>query len=318
MMSDLSIRAQHVKWFTEAAQVREPIENILTWEFFLLTIGIAAILAILPQIVPMLMELKVAKSFDRKLSRLEPYTGLILKYGTAIAIILQLLWDSILAPEIHLTTFSLILGITVVILLLIPHHIATKIGAIGLFALFFDALLHIGLFHMLDYAFYLALAFALLTQRTRFERLGMPALYLGTGLSLCWVAVEKWVYQEMSVDIVINHAVPTFGFDPASFVLLSAFIEFVVGYLLVVGVLNRLLALVLTLIFVSTTMLFGLLEVIGHFIVHIILITFIIENTSFYNPPVQMHSRKIDQIIFIFLNFIFVLATILLIYYRFA
>lgn len=312
------MRGLHVKWFTEAEQIREPIENILTWDFFLLTIIIATVLALLPQLIPFLMELKPVKAIDRKLANFEPYTGLILKYGSAIAITLQLFWDSILAPEIHLTPFSLAVGIFVVIMLLIPHHFATKLGAIGIFVLFLDSLLQIGIFHIIDYAFYLAIAFALFVQKTKWARLGMPALYLGTGLSLCWVAVEKWVYQEMSVNIILNHAVPTFGFDPATFVLLSAFIEFIVGYLLVVGVLNRLLALVLTLIFVSTTMLFGLLEIIGHFIVHIILITFIIENTSFYNPPVQMHSRKIDQIVFIFLNFIFVLATILLIYYRFA
>ena len=311
-------RGLHVKWFTEAEAVREPLENILTWDFFLLTVVIAIVLALLPQIIPALMKLKIVKAFDKKISYFEPYTGRILKYGTAIAITIQLLWNSILAPEIELTTFRLVVGIFIVALLLIPHHIATKIAAIAIVVVFFDALYHIGWFHILDYAFYLAIAFALFLQSTKWERLGMPALYLGTGLSLCWVAVEKWVYQEMSIDIIFSHGVPTFGFDAATFVLLSAFIEFVVGYLLIVGVLNRLLALVLTLIFISTTMLFGLLEIIGHFMIHIILITFIIENTSFYNPPIQMHKRKIDQFIFIFLNFIFVLATILLIYYRFA
>lgn len=317
-MNGTTIRGFHVKWFTDAEQIREPIENILTWDFFLVTIIIAAMLAILPQLIPYLMELRIVKAVDRRLATFEPFTGLILKYGTALAITLQLLWNSILAPEIYLTSFSLVVGVIVVIMLLIPHHITTKIGAIGILIIFIHVLLHIGLFHIIDYAFYIAIAFALFLQKTKWERLGMPALYLGTGLSLCWVAVEKWVYQEMSTDIILNHAVPTFGFDPETFVLLSAFIEFVVGYLLVVGVLNRLLALVLTLIFVSTTLVFGILEVIGHFVVHIILITFIIENTSFYHPPVQMHKRKIDQIVFIFLNFIFVLATILLIYYRFA
>lgn len=312
------MRGLHVKWFTEAEAIREPIEQILTWDFFLITICIAIVLAVLPQIVPALMNLRLAKKFDEKIATFKPFTGLLLKYGTAIAITIQLFWDSILAPEIELSSFSLVVGIIIVIALLIPHPIFTRIGAIGILVVFFDAFLHIGWFHMLDYAFYLAIAFALLVQKTKWEPIGMPALYLGTGLSLCWVAVEKWVYKEMSVDIIFHHGVPTFGFSPETFVLISAFIEFVVGYLLVVGVLNRLLALVLTLIFISTTMLFGLLEVVGHFMIHIILIIFIVENTSFYNPPILMHTRKIDQIIFIFLNFIFVLATILLIYYRFA
>ena len=99
-----------------------------------------------------------------------------------------------------------------------------------------------GWFHMLDYGFYLAIIGVFLVGRTKLEKTGFPFLYLGTGLSLCWVAVEKWVYPYMTTDIIERHGVPTFGFAPELFVVLSAFIEFVVGYLLVVGILNRLLA----------------------------------------------------------------------------
>jgi uncharacterized membrane protein YphA (DoxX/SURF4 family) len=130
--------------------------------------------------------------------------------------------------------------------------------------------------------------------------------------------VEKWVYPAMSVDIIQNHGVPTFGFAPEVFVVLAAFIEFVVGYLLIVGILNRVLAFVLTLIFISTTMLFGVTEIIGHLMIHIVLIIFIIEGVSFYDPPIKIHKTKLDQIVFIFLNFLFTLSTFLLLYYRFA
>jgi uncharacterized membrane protein YphA (DoxX/SURF4 family) len=171
---------------------------------------------------------------------------------------------------------------------------------------------------MLDYGFYIAIFTVILIANTKFEKIGFPFLYLGTGLSLCWVAVEKWVYPSMSLDIVANHSVPTFGFEPATFIVMAAFIEFIVGYLLVVGILNRVLGLVVTIIFIMTTMLFGMTEVIGHFMVHIVLLIFIIEGVSFYNPPIKMHKTKIDQFVFVFLNFVFVLATFVLIYYRFA
>src|SRR5690606_25325319 len=81
----------------------------------------------------------------------------------------------------------------------------------------------------------------------------------------------KWVYPGMSLDIVVNHHVPTFGFAPAVFIVMAAFIEFVVGYLLVVGILNRVLGFVVTVIFILTTMLFGFTEIIGHFMIHIVL-----------------------------------------------
>jgi hypothetical protein len=71
-------------------------------------------------------------------------------------------------------------------------------------------------------------------------------------------------------------------------------------------------------IFVSTTMLFGITELVGHFMIHIVLLIFIIEGVSFYKPPISMHQSKLNQMVFISMNFIFVLSTFVLIYYRFA
>ncbi|MEK3887842.1 hypothetical protein [Bacillus sp. FSL K6-3431] len=99
---------------------------------------------------------------------------------------------------------------------------------------------------------------------------------------------------------------------------MAAIIEFIVGYLLVVRILNRVLGIVVTIIFILTTMLFGFTEIIGHFMIHIVLIIFIIEGVSFYNPPIKIHKSATDQFIFDFLNFLFVISTFLLIYYRFA
>jgi hypothetical protein len=226
---------------------------------------------------------------------------------------------TLFAPEFQLTnTLTIILTWAAIGFLLIPHHISTKIAAVILLGLFVYVTLYNGIFHMLDYGYYVAIIGVLLVGSTKLEKAGFPFLYLGTGLSLCWVAVEKWVYPSMSLDIVANHGVPTFGFAPAAFVVMAAFIEFVVGYLLVMGILNRVIGFVVTIIFITTTMLFGMTEVIGHFMIHIVLIIFIIEGVSFYNPPIKLHKTKTDQFVFVFLNFIFVLATFILIYYRFA
>lgn len=313
------ISTAHVKWFTEVNPVKETIDNILSPLFLTVALLAAIILAILPQVLPKIMDWNFSKLLDRKLSGLRWLSRYILKYGTATALIIQVINGTVFAPEfpIHspiVLTFTLV----TIALLLIPHHIFTKIGAITLLGLFFYMTSEIGIFHTLDYGFYLAIIAVLLIGKTELESIGFPLLYLGTGLSLCWVAVEKWVFPAMSLDIVASHQVPTFGFDPAIFIVLAAFVEFIVGYLLVVGILNRLLSLVVTVIFILTTMLFGMTEIIGHFMIHIILIIFIIEGVSFYNPPFKMHKTKLDQMIFVFLNFIFVLSTFVLLYYRFA
>lgn len=319
LMSIPLISKAHVKWFTEVTPEKATIEYILSPLFMVLAIVIALLLATLTQLLPVLEQIKPIKKVDHLLDHYRVSSRYILKYGTALALIIQIFSGTIFAPEFPIpNTVILITMWVTVILLLIPHHIATKAGAIILLGLFINQLTVTNMFHMLDYGFYLAMIAVLLLERSKLEEWGFPFLYLGTGLSLCWVAAEKWVYPAMSLDIIQNHEVPTFGFAPETFVVLAAFIEFVVGYLLIVGILNRLLAFVLTLIFISTTMLFGITEIIGHFMIHVILITFIIEGVSFYQPPIRIHKTRVDQMIFVFLNFIFVLATFLLLYYRFA
>ncbi|MBS4178480.1 hypothetical protein [Lederbergia citrea] len=309
----------HVKWFTEVAPEKETIENILSPLFIFLTLLAALVLAFLAILIPKTGQWPIIKKWDDKLSSLRKYSRTILKYGTAIALIIQVTSGTLFAPEFHLHhTIATIAVWLVVGFLLIPHHLATKIGALILLGLFIYITAENGIFHMLDYGFYVAIIGVLLVGNTKWEKVGFPFLYLGTGLSLCWVAVEKWVYPGMSLDIVANHHVPTFGFAPAVFIVMAAFIEFVVGYLLVVGILNRVLGFVVTVIFIMTTMLFGFTEIIGHFMIHIVLIIFIIEGVSFYNPPIKMHKTKVDQFIFVFLNFLFVISTFVLIYYRFA
>ncbi|WP_078596797.1 hypothetical protein [Evansella clarkii] len=309
----------HVKWFTEAEPAKEPIEEIISPFFIFTALFTAAILSVLPQVLPKFMNVEPVRKLDRKLEEMRPYTFPILRYGAAAALVIQVLTGGLFAPELAYETVLVpILTWAAIAAIFVPHRYAVRTGAVLILCLFLNKVFQYGIFHMLDYAFYLAVIFVLLMAGTKYEKWGFPLLYLATGLSLCWVAVEKWVYPGMAEDIIISHGVPTFGFAAETFVSLSAFIEFVVGYLLVVGILNRLLAFVLTGIFMMTTTLFGFVEIIGHFMIHIILATFIIEGVSFYKPPISIHKTIIDQMVFVFLNFLFVLCTFLLIYFRFA
>lgn len=309
----------HVKWFTGIKPVKVTVEEILSPLFMGTALGVAVLLALLTQALPVLNNLGPLRAVDLRLDRLRKTSRYILKYGTAAALLVQVLTGALFAPEFHpeAPAARVVLWITIA-LLAIPHHVATKLGALAGLGLFVYMTVSIGAFHMLDYGFYIAIFVVLMLGKTPYEDWGFPFLYLGTGLSLCWVAVEKWVYPNLSLDIIEHHGVPTFGFAPEIFIVLSAFIEFVVGYCLIVGILNRLLALVLTVIFILTTMLFGWTEVVGHLMIHIILVIFIIEGTGFYQPPIKMHRTRLDQMVFVSLNFLFALATFLLIYYRFA
>ncbi|ENH95701.1 hypothetical protein J416_14632 [Gracilibacillus halophilus YIM-C55.5] len=309
----------HVKWFAEVEPEKVPLEQILSPFFMTFALIVAIILAILSQVMDYFLQIPYAKQLNQFLNRMRTYSRTILTYGTALAFLIQLISGTMFAPEFAISsTWQMVVMTIIIVSLLIPHHYSTKLAAIVMLGLFMSVWAEAGWFYMLDYGFYLAIIFVLLIGRTKWEGLGFPFLYLGTGLSLCWVAVEKWVYPAMSLDIVHNHHVPTFGFSPEVFIVMAAFVEFVVGYLLVVGILNRIVGLLVTLIFISTSLLFGMTEIIGHAMIHIVLVIFIIEGVSFYQPPVKIHRTKLDQMIFVFLNFLFVLATFLLIYYRFG
>lgn len=309
----------HVKWFTELTPEKETITQIISPLFMVLAVLIAVLLAVITQILPVMSGLKYMQMVDNKLDHLRKHSIVILKYGMAVTMLIQVGSGSLFVPEfeIQTQTETVLLWLSI-LLFIIPHHLATKAGALVILWLLVNLTVKVGLFHMLDYGFYLAIIGVLLLEKTKLEKWGFPFLYLGTGLSLCWVAVEKWVFPTMALDIIEQHGVPTFGIMPEAFVVMAAFIEFIVGYMLVVGILNRLLSFVLTGIFVSTTMIFGMTELVGHFMIHIILIIFIIEGVSFYNPPIKIHKSKLDQMVFVSLNFIFVLAAVMLLYYRFA
>ncbi|WP_246066995.1 hypothetical protein [Paenibacillus koleovorans] len=315
------LASAHVKWFTDVDPVKEPIERILSPFFMIMALSVAVLLAILTQLLPAIMQIPLLRRFDRQVERLRPWSFRLLKYGTAAALLWQAVEGTLFAPEIELQgTWAVVFLWLAIALLLIPHHYASKAAAVVLLGLFVYSirLAEHGWFHMLDYGFYVAIMAGLALQRTKWESWSFPLLYLGTGLSLCWVATEKWIYPKMALDVIEHHGVPTFGFAPELFIVMCAFIEFVVGYLLVVGILNRLLAIVLTGIFITTTMLFGYVEVVGHFMIHIILLIFIIEGVSFYKPPIEIHKTTVDRMVFVMLNFLFVVAAFLLIYFRFG
>ncbi|MCI3920703.1 DoxX family membrane protein [Paenibacillus sp. TRM 82003] len=314
-----AVALAHVKWFHgDEPPVKESIEAVLSPLFMTVALLTAVILGLLPQLEPKLAAVPAVRKLESWFDAKRKWTIPILRYGTAAALAIQLFTGSVFAPDIHVTTEQTFLGAAAALLLLLPFAVSTWIAGILIVILFALSVAEYGVFHMLDYGFYIAVAVALMLQHTRRKSFGMPFLYLGTGLSLCWVAVEKWIFPSMSLGIVEEYGVPTFGFPPEVFVNLSAFIEFIVGYLLVVGLLNRLLAMVLTGIFIMTTTLFGWIEVVGHFMPHIILILFIIEGVSFYHPPIKMHNSVVDQIVFVSLNFLFTLGTMILLYYRFA
>src|SRR3712207_6487203 len=105
------------------------------------------------------------------------------------------------------------------------------------------------------------------------------------------------------------------GLDLRFFLLAAAFIEFSLGYLLIINLLQRPMALVITLTFFATTLVFGKTEVIGHTLIHASLIVFLLEGPGrVFRPPIALHGRLGLRTAFAAVNFVLLLALLLPLY----
>lgn len=308
----------HVKWFTEVPPERVEIEAVITPLFMVMTIVSAVCIGLL---------LVVMSHYENssKLKRLQEhsfnadFTNFFLQYGVAFALLIQLLNQTLFAPEFTApTTIISIIAYIVVLLYLIPSQITAKIASSLLLLLYTIYLVEYGLFHMLDYLFYLGVIGYFLCLRTSWERLKSPILFISTGFSLCWLAAEKWIYPGMTINIIELYGVPTMGFDPYIFTVLAAFVEFCIGVAWMTGILNRFFAFVFTGVMAVTTLFFGFVELVGHFLIFILMIIFIAQNETMKGLPKILFRTLRAQALFISCNFIFILSTFVLIYYRFA
>ncbi len=107
----------------------------------------------------------------------------------------------------------------------------------------------------------------------------------------------------------------TMGLDPAFFVTAAAFVEFSLGFLLLVGVLSRPLAVAITVVFFTTTLVFGKPEVVGHTILHGALLVFLLEGPGHaFRPPIALHRTTRWRVAFASVNLLVVLALMLAAY----
>ena len=105
-------------------------------------------------------------------------------------------------------------------------------------------------------------------------------MYICTGMSLAWLAMEKLTIPELACSVMGSYGLPTFGFTIENFVLITAFIEIGLAWAFIVGIMSRFTALLVSGIFIMTSLVFGYKEVIGHTIIHTVLILFLIEGTG--------------------------------------
>ncbi|MDQ3555899.1 MAG: hypothetical protein M3409_03855 [Gemmatimonadota bacterium] len=309
----------HVKWFSDFsfADPPLPLREALTPTLLALVLLAALAIGALVWLDRRLEELPVYRSVDRWLSARSDRGTLVLRVGLGATLLLSWQADTLLVPELRIGAAWLgWLQFALALLLLFAR--TTPLAGAGLLALYGLALAPVGPLHMLDYLVFAGVGYALAVSAAGNRRIrgsGLPALYAAVGFSLCWVALEKIVYPQWGLYVLQQNPQLTLGFDVRFFLLGAALVEFALGYLLVINLLQRPMALLITLVFFSTTLIFGKTEVIGHTLIHAALVVFLLEGAGrVWKPPIALHRGLALRTAFGSVNFVLLFSGLLALY----
>lgn len=290
----------HVKWFSQFTYADRPrtLREVATPTFLALAALSTVVIGGLAFADEWLRATALAKRIDAWLDAYRADSLVVLRVGVGATMLMAWQAGTLLAPELPAVHWALGWAqFGVVLLLLIPQTVPAAGVALGLLWLY--AAFSFGLFHLLDYAFYPGIAFALVTSRSARDKvrgLGLPALYLSVGFSLFWVALEKLVYPDWALYVLSQHPALAMGLTLDFFLVGAAFVELVLGHLLILGLLGRTLALTITIVFLITSSVFGgKLEVMGHTPLHAALVVFILEGAGHSYRPPFLHPKTLPR-----------------------
>ncbi|MEM6281887.1 MAG: DoxX family membrane protein [Chloroflexota bacterium] len=299
----------HVKWFSNFSFADLPlrIDQVITP-----TVIVLAALSGVAMAVAVLLERGIKETgwYSRTVDwfhQRSTYSYLVMRIGLGATLLMAWQADSLLVPRLPIE--QVWLGwLQFLFIFLLFFERTTPFAGWGTGFLYTVGMVEFGWFYMLDYVLFVGVAFFLIFYRhpsITVRGLAVPALYFTTGFSLIWVGLEKLVYPQWGLYILQQNPQLALGFPIDFFLVGAAFVELVLGYLLIIGLLERPLALVVTVVFFTTTTIFGKVEVLGHTIIHAALIVFLLEGTgNVYRPPILFHKRTPVQMAFASVNFL--------------
>ena len=228
----------HVKWFSNFSFADRPrtLQEALTPTTWVLIVLSAVVLGVLVFLDRRLAESRWVNWVNQLLERYQNQSLLVMRIGIAATLLLAWDGDSMLMPELKVPAEWIgWVQFLVVLLLLFPATV--RIACVGVGFLYVLGIPFFGPLHMLDYAFFAGTAWYFYSSSFRSERwraTGLPALYATVGFSLCWVSLEKLIYPDWALYVLQQDPELTMGFPLQFFLTSTAFIEFTLGYLLII------------------------------------------------------------------------------------
>lgn len=270
----------HVKWFCGPVDVRTPplaLHALLSPTFLLCLAGFAILVATGAFADAWLAGRGRAAIAARSPRRATLEEGVI---RLALAAFLLLLWDvaaavpwsrgvgAVLTPEL-LDGDRVVALVQIATAAMLVLRCTCPLAGLGLAALYGIGVARYGVFHMLDYGFFLGLALYLGLSAppapARLRPWRVPVLAASLSFSLMWTAVEKFLYPLWTALVVQAHPSIAFGFPAPFATVVAGFVEFSLAFYLLAGCrLLRIDALVIVLILLAAVPEFGALDEVGH------------------------------------------------------
>jgi hypothetical protein len=262
-------------------------------------------------------ELASSKRLAAWLEERRPLDLVVMRVATFATLLVAWQQNTLITPELHTASDwsgALQFGIIACLLL----RATTPVAGIGLAALWCLGAWRFGAFHMLDYVNVLGVAFFLIvrpSKNKRWRELALPVMYGTVGFSLVWLAAEKLVFPEWGIDVLSSNPTLAMGLPFEFFLCGAAFVEFALGYMLIVGLFGRVLSVTITITFVLTSLIFGRAEVIGHTLIHGSLLVFLLHGPGHtFTPPARFHTKAIMRLLFVVVNFVLLTFAVVVAY----
>ena len=231
----------------------------------------------------------VARGVDSLCATMRERSESWYRAGTgAFFIALFTLGDIILTPELK-TDVAAVPWLQAAIALGMVWRTTMPLSAAGIIALYAYGVEKYGIFHLLDYPIFVALAFYLAMTSLNL-RLGslrpIDVARWGAAITLIWASVEKWAYPQWTYPVLAAHPDIGFNLSPTFYMEAAGFMEFSLAFALLWTPLVRgLAAAVLAFMFVAAVFDFGKIDAIGHSMIVVMLITVGADNAPVSARP---------------------------------
>ncbi len=269
----------HVKWFcatADSTQATAAWPTVLTPVFFICFFGFGAALFL-------------GTMADSAIARRWPWLAMSHVGGTAdfeeklmrvaIGAFFLCLWDkgavvpwsqgeAILTPEL-VTGAPWVSTVQFLVAAALLWRRTCVLAAVGIVVMYWAGIVDYGLFHMVDYIFFMGIACYLALTGIASEvvmQWRVPIVCASLSASLMWTAVEKFLFPQWTISVLLAHPAITAGIAPPIVTVIAGFVEFSLAFFLSTGIgLLPLGSGILLLIFAVAIPEFGHLDAVGHF-----------------------------------------------------